>query len=190
MQLARNLYLGRERTLSRKLQEAVLTWYIEEHLSKDELLAIYLNIIEFGPRIFGIRHAAMHYFGRQPDDLSPREAAFLAKLLPSPVRRHEQTYEEGELSPRWRGMVDRLLGVMHERRALTQSEYQRALEERIDFHRSGEPLPPYRRWPIRPPFLGRRGGNTDEDTEPERWLEIDGDAHIPAPADLLDDFEF
>lgn len=189
-QLARNLYLGRERTLSRKLQEAVLTWFIEDHLSKDELLAIYLNIIEFGPRIFGIRHATMHYFGRQPNDLSPREAAFLAKLLPNPVDRHEQTYEEGELSPRWRAMVDRLLGVMHERRALTQSEYQSALEERIDFHRSGEPPPPHRRWPSRPPFLGRRGGDVDEDIEPERWLELDGEAHIPAPADLLDDFEF
>lgn len=185
MQLARNLYLYRRRTLARKLQEAVLTWHLEQNLSKDEIMALYLNIIEFGPHIFGIRHATMHYFGRQPDDLSPREAMFLAKLLPSPVRGHEETWEEGEMSPRWRARVDRALRVMRDRRALTAEEYRSAVEDRIVFYQAGDPLPMHRRWIPRGPFLRRHGVISDE--PPERWLEVDTEAHIPAPSDLFDD---
>ncbi len=186
MQLSRNLFLGRERTLARKIQEAVLTWYLEENLSKDEILALYFNIIEYGPHIFGIRHATTHYFGRQPDDLSPREAAFIAKLLPSPVARHNSTYDAGQLSPRFRNMVDRLLGVMRERRALTPGEHQTALDERIVFYQPSDPFPVRRPWLPRPPFLDRQRGS-DRDEPPERWLEVDMDAYIPAPAELRDD---
>src|SRR6185369_12377724 len=53
MQLAKNLYLSREKTLSRKLQEAVLTLYLEQELSKDQIIELYLNVIEFGPGIYG-----------------------------------------------------------------------------------------------------------------------------------------
>ncbi len=185
MQLARNLFLYRRRTLARKLQEAVLTWYLEQNLSKEEILTLYLNIIEFGPHVFGIRHAAMHYFGRQPDDLSPREAVFLAKLLPSPVRGHEQTYDAGELSPRWRARVNRALRVMRDRRALSNEEYQAAMEQRIVFYQQGEALPSHRTWRPRGPFLQRRG--IVDDAPPERWLEVETEANIPAPSELVDD---
>jgi membrane peptidoglycan carboxypeptidase len=184
MQLARNLFLYRNRTIARKLQEAVLTWYLEENLSKEEIIALYLNIIEFGPRIFGIRHAAMHYFGRQPDDLSPREAMFIAKLLPSPVSGHEDTYEEGELSPRWRSRIDRALRVMRDRRSITNEEYREAIGQRIVFHRASEPLPPHRYWRAR--HHDFRGREEMDDSSPERWLEIDIEAEIPAPPDLND----
>lgn len=187
MQLARNIWLYRSRTLARKIQEAVLTWYLEENLSKDEIMTLYLNIIEFGPRIFGLRHAAMHYFGRQPDDLSPREAMFLAKLLPSPVRGHEDTYEEGELSRRWRSRVDRALRVMRDRRSITQDEYQAAISQRIVFYNPGDPLPAHRSWRARGTFLRSRGIVSDD--PPERWLEVDTEAVIPAPPELLDQFE-
>lgn len=184
MQLARNLYLYRGRTLARKLQEAVLTWYLEEHLSKEEILAIYLNIIEFGPEIFGVRSAALHYFGRQPDDLSPREAMFLAKLLPAPVPRHEETYEEGELSPRWEARLDRALRRMRERRSLTREEARVALAERISFHRAGDPYPPHRTW-RRSTDIPR--GEPEEDPTPRRRRGEAGEAYIPPPPELVDD---
>lgn len=185
MQLARNLYLFRGRTAARKLQEAVLTWYLESHLSKEQILALYLNVIEFGPRLYGIRAAAMHYFGRSPGDLSPREAVFLAKLLPNPVGRHESTYERGELSPRWQGMIDRTLAVMLERGHLSEEEYRAAREEPIVFHRPDDPLPPRRTWHHRRARL-RDGFDVVvdpwDDGEPAE--DRDGEARIPAPRNL------
>jgi hypothetical protein len=181
MQLARNLFLSRERNLARKFQEAVLTWYLEESFSKDELMALYLNIIEYGPQLFGIRQAAMYYFGRQPGDLSPREAVFLAKLLPSPVRRHGQTYEEGELSARWRGVLDRVLRVMFDRGRLTPGELERALAQRIEFYRPGDPLPALRQW-----RRNALSGVSATEAAPARWLDVDTPALLPPPRELMD----
>ena len=86
MQLARNLYLGHERTLSRKAQEVVLAWVLE-HLtgvSKERLLEIYLNIIEWGPGIHGADEATRFYFDHDARALTLDEALFLATMVPSP----------------------------------------------------------------------------------------------------------
>jgi hypothetical protein len=88
MQLARNLYTGHARTLSRKGQEIVLAWVLE-HLtgvSKERLLEIYLNIIEWGPGIHGADEAARFYFDRDARDLTLDQSLFLATLVPSPSR--------------------------------------------------------------------------------------------------------
>ena len=88
MQLARNLYLGHQRTLARKAQEVVLAWVLEHltGLSKPRLLEIYLNIVEWGPGVHGIGEAAHYYFERDPAHLTPAQALFLTTLLPSPVK--------------------------------------------------------------------------------------------------------
>jgi len=94
MQLARNLYTGHARTLSRKGQEIVLAWILE-HLagvSKDRLLEIYLNIIEWGPGIHGADEAARFYFDRDAHDLTLDQSLFLVTVIPSPSR--------------WRGRFD------------------------------------------------------------------------------------
>ncbi|TVQ95577.1 MAG: hypothetical protein EA398_17510 [Deltaproteobacteria bacterium] len=83
-QLVKNLFLTREKTLSRKLEEAVLVWVVEERVERNRVLELYLNCIEFGPDIFGIREAARWYFDAEPWEISPLEAAFLAALKPSP----------------------------------------------------------------------------------------------------------
>jgi len=88
MQLARNLYTGHARTLSRKGQEIVLAWILE-HLtgvSKERLLEIYLNIIEWGPGIHGADEAARFYFDRDAHDLTLDKSLFLATVIPSPSR--------------------------------------------------------------------------------------------------------
>ncbi|NOY94152.1 MAG: hypothetical protein GXP55_23475 [Deltaproteobacteria bacterium] len=97
MQLAKNLFLQREKTLARKAQEVILTWWLEAARSKQGILELYLNLIEYGPGIYGIRAASRHYFGREPADLSVAEAVFLASILPAPKRFHA-LYVTGELS--------------------------------------------------------------------------------------------
>ena len=101
MQLARNLYLGHQRTLSRKLHEVVLAWLIEHEtgISKERILEIYLNIIEWGPGIHGAAEAARYYFDRDPADLSLDEALFLATVVPAPLRWRYRFDSTGGLRP-------------------------------------------------------------------------------------------
>jgi membrane peptidoglycan carboxypeptidase len=101
MQLARNLFLGHRRTLSRKGQEVVLAWVLEHltGLSKDRLLEIYLNIIEWGPGVHGASEASRFYFDKDPADLSVDEALFLTVLVPSPSRWRTRVDAHGELRP-------------------------------------------------------------------------------------------
>ncbi len=85
-QLARNLYLSPEKSLLRKMSEAVLTWRMEKVLSKRRILELYLNVVEWGEGIFGIEAASRHYYGKPSSQLTPVEATRLAAILPSPKR--------------------------------------------------------------------------------------------------------
>lgn len=93
-QLAKNLFLSGERTFFRKAQELVLTLVLEQCLSKQRILDIYLNSVEWGEGIFGIEAAARHYYGRSVGQLSAAEAARLAVMLPRP-----KYYEKFPRSP-------------------------------------------------------------------------------------------
>jgi len=84
MQLARYLFLGRERTLARKVAEIILALKMEQLLPKDRILELYLNTARFGMGEDGLFAAAQNYFGKQPKDLNLAEAAFLAGVLPEP----------------------------------------------------------------------------------------------------------
>jgi hypothetical protein len=101
MQLVRNLYLGHQRTLARKLHEVVLAWLLEHEtgLSKERLLEIYLNIIEWGPGIHGAGEAARFYFDRDPADLSVDESLFLATVVPAPLKWRYRFDAGGNLRP-------------------------------------------------------------------------------------------
>jgi monofunctional biosynthetic peptidoglycan transglycosylase len=83
-QLAKNLFLSGERTLVRKAQEMVITLLMEKLLSKQRILEIYLNSVEWGDGVFGAEAAARHYFRKSAAQLSPWEAARLAVMLPRP----------------------------------------------------------------------------------------------------------
>lgn len=101
MQLARNLYLGHDRTLSRKGQEVVLAWVLEHltGLTKERLLEIYLNIIEWGPGIHGADEAARYYFDRDAASLDLAQALFLATVLPAPNKWRYRFDPDGSLRP-------------------------------------------------------------------------------------------
>ncbi len=83
-QLAKNLWLSPSRNPSRKLKEALLTVQLERHLTKDRILHLYMNVVEFGTGIYGAEAAARYYFGRRAADLNPLEASQLAASLPRP----------------------------------------------------------------------------------------------------------
>ncbi len=101
MQLARNLYLGHRRTLSRKAQEVVLAWAIEHLVGvpKERLLEIYLNIIEWGPELHGANEAARFYFDSDAADLTLSESLFMAIVVPSPSKWRWRLDANGELRP-------------------------------------------------------------------------------------------
>ncbi len=83
-QLAKNLYLSPARTPWRKLRELVIAWRLENELSKRRILELYLNVVEFGPRTYGVEAAARRYFGKSASALSESEASTLAAMIPSP----------------------------------------------------------------------------------------------------------
>jgi transglycosylase-like protein len=101
MQLVRNLYLGHARTLSRKGQEVVLAWVLE-HLTpvtKERMLEIYLNIIEWGPEIHGADEATHYYFGHDANRVTVDEALFLATVVPAPTKWRYRFDATGALRP-------------------------------------------------------------------------------------------
>ncbi len=133
-QLAKNLYLTREKTLTRKAREAVITIALEATVPKQRLLEIYLNVVEWGPGIFGIGPAARHWFGKDARELTPMEAAFLASIIPSPTRYHFM-HDRGAMSETWRRRVDDVLLKMAEQGVLGGEDLVRALAEPVVFTR-------------------------------------------------------
>lgn len=84
MQLARNLYLNPSKNVLRKLREIAIAWKLERTLSKQRIFELYLNVVEWGPEIYGAEAASRHYFGKSASRLDAVEAATLAALLPNP----------------------------------------------------------------------------------------------------------
>jgi len=125
MQFVKNVLLYRDKTLARKLQELFLTWHVENTLTKDRILEIYFNVIEYGPGLYGIGPASWHYFSKAPKDLNPVEAAFFSSILPSPKERYKQ-YCGGTLTKWTEGKISRILGIMRKRDRLTDTEYEQA----------------------------------------------------------------
>lgn len=85
-QLVKNLFLRRTKNIARKIEEALITWHMETYVTKSRIFELYLNIIEFGPDVYGIEQAAQFYFGKHAQDLSPLEGAFLASLKVAPSK--------------------------------------------------------------------------------------------------------
>lgn len=132
MQLARNLFLGREKTLARKIQEVFLTWRLEVYLSKDRMLEIYANIVELGPNVFGFQEAARYYFSRDFPDLSTRQVAYLVSILPGP-RLYHRFYSNGNVPWYWENYLDRLINISERSGWIDPDSASRARVESILF---------------------------------------------------------
>lgn len=152
-QLSKNLFLSPERTLARKVREALGTVALEASLSKGRLLEIYLNIAEWGPGAYGVGEAAQLWFGKDARGLTTREAAFLATVIPSPRRFHARLLRSG-ITPWWNARIDDILTKMRIQNQLTDEQLAAALAE-----------------PLAPVGMARTGAEVGKD---------DGDAGLPA----------
>lgn len=136
-QVAKNLFLSREKTISRKLKEVILARRMEEKLTKGRILELYLNVVELGPMVYGVGHGARYYFGKPASALTPRECAFLAAMLPGP-RVAYNPYRNLNKVVRRSDMILKLLrrkGVLSEgeyRAALTQEPNIAGLQRKVD----------------------------------------------------------
>jgi len=99
MQLIKNAFLTREKTLSRKLEEILLVYIMENNriVSKERMLEVYFNIIEWGPNVYGIGEASTFYFEKSPSELTLNECLYLANIIPSPKKFMYQFNSEGNL---------------------------------------------------------------------------------------------
>jgi hypothetical protein len=129
-QLAKNLFLSRDKQLGRKLQEPAITFLLESALGKDRILEIYLNIIEWGPDLRGLRPAARSYFGREPRALTPAEMAFLVAIIPGPIK-YQSSFAHGTPGPGLLSLIDELLAKLRSVDAIGEEEYRQALDEPI-----------------------------------------------------------
>jgi hypothetical protein len=135
MQLAKNLYLRSEKTLARKIQEAFFTMVLEQELSKQELMELYLNVVELGPGIYGIQAAADYYFASDASSLTLAQALYLASILPDPTRQHFQP--DGSVKKGWADYLKKLMTIARSVDRITDEELAAGLEEEIAFRKPG-----------------------------------------------------
>jgi|GEM_PF-5079881 monofunctional biosynthetic peptidoglycan transglycosylase len=136
MQVARNVYLGREKTLSRKAKEYQLAEKMEKRFDKRRILEVYLNIAEWGPQgERGIGAASRIYFAKPPADLSPKEACFLAMLLPNP-RRYSESFTRRKLTRFAQRRVKALLQGLAREGLLSEAEVQAEMAKPLSFEAS------------------------------------------------------
>jgi hypothetical protein len=164
MQLTKNLFLSREKTLSRKIEEVILTDYLELAFRKDDMMELYLNVIEFGPDVYGVTRAADYYFGRKPEELNLPECFFLASIMPAPVR-YGRLRDKGEVSEGWMHHLQTLMEIAAKNGKVSAAELAEGLAQPIVFVRPGEPRPEPRK-----PVTNTRKDPYEEDSG---WQPLD-----------------
>jgi penicillin-binding protein 1A len=132
MQVARNFFLTREKVLSRKLNEVVLTYKIEDALTKDQILELYMNQMYLGQRSYGFASAARTYFGKSLDQLSVAEMAMLAGLPQNPARHNPVTNPK-----RARERQHVVLRLMRELDYITAAQFDQAMNEPLRVRNKG-----------------------------------------------------
>ena len=124
MQLVKNVFLTREKTLSRKLEEILLVYILENNRisTKERMLEVYFNVIEWGPNVYGIGEAAQFYFQKRPVELNLNECLFLATIVPKPKGFMYRFDGEQQLKPFARQQNDFLTRLMLRRKLLTETD--------------------------------------------------------------------
>ena len=105
MQLVKNVFLNRNKNFARKLEEALIVWLIENErlTSKERMYEVYLNIVEWGPLVYGIQEASAYYFKKRPSQLTTEESIFLASIIPKPKHFRSSFAEGGQLKENMEG---------------------------------------------------------------------------------------
>lgn len=136
-QLVKNLFLSSDKTYTRKLKELLMAIIIEKYVDKNKILEIYLNIIEYGKGLYGIDKAAHYYFNKKPSELTARESAFLAMLLPSP-KKYSKSFKTKILTPFAKRIIDSVLWKMKQGGHITDNEYLQQLDSKFSWEKSSD----------------------------------------------------
>lgn len=122
-QLAKNLYLSKEKSLVRKLKEFFIAKQIEEKLTKPQIIEKYLNVVEFSKGVYGIQKGAYHYFQKSPSELTPAESAYLVSLLPNPIKYSSAFHARKELSRFNKRRVSSILYILKVQGKISEEDY-------------------------------------------------------------------
>ena len=184
-QVAKNVFLSREKTISRKIKEIILARRLDGALSKSRILELYLNAVELGPMVYGVGHASRFYFGKPPSALSVRESAFLASMLPGP-----RVYDPYRRLERVVRRSDRILRRMFAARMITEGEYRAALAESPNIaglerkvEKTMAAPPPDETPPVPLPSIGPGLLETPPGKAPGEEPPEDREAEVDAPAE-------
>lgn len=141
MQLIKNVFLTRKKTLSRKLEEVLIVWLIENNrlCSKEKMFEVYLNIIEFGPGVYGVADASLFYFGKKPGDLSLSEGIFLSSILPRPKWFMYSFDDKGNLKPYMTDYYKVVSRYLLARKQISENEYN-DLKPELDLYSTAKRL--------------------------------------------------
>ncbi|MCB0327797.1 MAG: transglycosylase domain-containing protein [Bdellovibrionales bacterium] len=131
-QLIKNLFLSRTKSIVRKAQEFVLTLELERRFPKSLILESYMNVVEWGPNVFGIEQASMYYFDLHASQLGPKEGAFLAMLLPSPIR-YGESFRKKILSSYAQKTIHNILEKMAVDGVISREILEREKGRRLSF---------------------------------------------------------
>lgn len=138
-QLVKNLFLSADRSYWRKIREAMIALYLETRVPKSRILEVYLNIIEYGEGLYGIGGASRHYFAKSPLSITPREGAFLAMLLPNPVK-YSVSYRKRTLTPFAQSTISSILGKMKMARHISEEQWAEEMNRRFSWEAGDESL--------------------------------------------------
>lgn len=139
-QLAKNMFLSADKSLQRKILEAIITMKIEKSLNKKEILERYLNVVQFGKDIFGVKKAAQFYFKKSPADLDVIESAFLAFLLPSPEK-YSVSYYKKTLTPFAQQRLQQIANNLYRYGRIEADDYRYAMARMHVFLTGGTVAP-------------------------------------------------
>jgi monofunctional biosynthetic peptidoglycan transglycosylase len=156
-QVVRNVFLTKDKNLWRKVKEAYYAVRIEKVVSKARILEVYLNIAEWGEGIFGIGEASQFYFSKNAAELTAKEGAFLAMLLPSP-KRYSQSFRAKRLTEYAHDTVEDILDKMTQAHMLTPEENQAEKQARLSFE-----VPPEEK--VSPDLLKEPAESPSDDSE-------------------------
>ena len=138
MQLIKNLFLSHNRTIARKLREMFLVWLTESivDVPKSRLLEVYLNVIEYGPKVHGIAHGAAYFFGKHPRDLTVGQAAWFITTLTGPKIYHHQFQKRAISDSVW-GRMKARVDMMYDNDYVTELDLVLAKKQRPAFRPAG-----------------------------------------------------
>ena len=131
MQLVKNVFLNRNKNITRKLEEMLITWLIESQqlVNKDRMFEVYLNIIETGPMVYGVNEAARFYFNKDVSKLSLAESIYLASIIPKPKWFRYSFNKDGTLRENLQSYYSLVSGKMLRKEWITQDEFDKLKPE-------------------------------------------------------------